>query len=137
MNDLAAASTIAQTIETLGIIGILALISIIFIYLHIKEVRLMQDTLKDINIRIKDLIESQKELNHSSSGSSANTGLCCSAAASTNYYTIGFRFDNKQYSGTDYDSYRVTVSQLEQETGFTFFPSLSDETKGKIVDLYW
>ena len=63
MNELAAASTIAQTIETLGIIGILALISIIFIYLHIKEVRMMQDTLKDINTRIKDLIESQKELN--------------------------------------------------------------------------
>ena len=63
MNELAAASTIAQTIETLGIIGILALISIIFIYLHIKEVRMMQDTLRDINTRIKDLIESQKELN--------------------------------------------------------------------------
>lgn len=54
-----------------------------------------------------------------------------------NYYTIGFRFNNEQYSGTDYDNYRVTVSQLEQETGFTFFPSLSDEVKGKIVDLYW
>ena len=63
MNELATASTIAQTVETLGIIGILALISIIFIYLHIKEVRMMQDTLRDINTRIKDLIESQKELN--------------------------------------------------------------------------
>lgn len=63
MNEIAAAGNIAKMIETLGIIGILALISIIFIYLHIKEVRLMQEMLKDLNIKIKDLIESQKELN--------------------------------------------------------------------------
>ena len=63
MNEIIAAGNIAKIIETLGIIGILALVSIIFIYLHIKEVRLMQEMLKDINIRIKDLIENQKELN--------------------------------------------------------------------------
>lgn len=63
MNEITTLGNIAQTIESLGVIGVLALISSIFIYLHIKEVRLMQDMLKDINIRIKDLIESQKELN--------------------------------------------------------------------------
>lgn len=63
MDEIAVAGNIAKMIETLGIIGILALISIIFIYLHIKEVRLMQEMLKDLNVKIKDLIESQKELN--------------------------------------------------------------------------
>lgn len=63
MSEISVAVNVAKMIETLGIIGILALISIVFIYLHIKEVRLMQEMLKDINIRIKDLIESQKELN--------------------------------------------------------------------------
>lgn len=63
MDEITTLGNIAQTIESLGVIGVLALISSIFIYLHIKEVRLMQDMLKDINIRIKDLIESQKELN--------------------------------------------------------------------------
>ncbi|MGL4851215.1 MAG: fimbrillin family protein [Phocaeicola sp.] len=55
-----------------------------------------------------------------------------------NYYTIGFRFDNKQYpSGTSYNSYRVTVAELEAETGFTFFPSLSSEVKGTIDSSQW
>lgn len=63
MNEIAAAVNIIKIIETLGIVGILGSISAVFIYLHIKEVRLMQEMLKDINMRIKDLIESQKELN--------------------------------------------------------------------------
>lgn len=55
----------------------------------------------------------------------------------TNYYTIGFRFNNEQYSGTNYDAYRVTVTALEQETGFTFFPKLSSDVKGKIDVSQW
>lgn len=55
----------------------------------------------------------------------------------TDYYTIGFRFDNKQYSDNSYNSYRVTVSELEKETGFTFFPKLSSDIKGKIETSQW
>lgn len=55
----------------------------------------------------------------------------------TNYYTIGFRFNNERYDGTNYNNYRVTVSELEEETGFTFFPKLSKAEKGQIVNAQW
>lgn len=52
------------------------------------------------------------------------------------YTTIAFKMDNKEPSGT-YDDYRLTVKELEDETGFTFFPSLSNEVKGKIEANKW
>jgi endonuclease G len=55
-----------------------------------------------------------------------------------NYYTIAFRIDNKIIpSGTNYNSYRVNVSDLEKETGFNFFPKLAKEAKETIDNTIW
>lgn len=53
------------------------------------------------------------------------------------YYTIGFKMDNKAPSNTDYNAYRMSVSELEAETGFTFFPELTDAVKAKIETSRW
>ena len=37
--------------------------------------------------------------------------------------------DNKAYSGTDYMSTAISVEELEQLTGFTFFPTLDAQAK--------
>lgn len=55
-----------------------------------------------------------------------------------NYYTIGFRINNQVIpSGNSYNSYRVTVSDLEKETGFTFFPKLANVVKESIDNTIW
>jgi endonuclease G len=49
------------------------------------------------------------------------------------YYTIGFKIANAVIpSGTTYNNYRMTVSDLEKETGYTFFPKLSAQAKSTI-----
>ncbi len=54
------------------------------------------------------------------------------------YYTIGFRINNQVIpSGNNYNTYRVSVSDLEKETGYTFFPKLSNEVKGTIDNTIW
>lgn len=53
------------------------------------------------------------------------------------YYTLGFRLDHKAHNHRDYNRYRVTVKSLEQETGFTFFPSIPVADKEVIVDSQW
>lgn len=53
------------------------------------------------------------------------------------YYTIAYRMDNKAPSSSTYTTYKLTISQLEKETGFTFFPKLSSEDKNKIVEDQW
>lgn len=63
MENLTEIGQFAQLVESLGIVGILTILSVVFIYLHIKELRVTQQTLNDINKRISDLIESQKDLN--------------------------------------------------------------------------
>lgn len=40
--------------------------------------------------------------------------------------TVGFWFENKAYSGTGYANYAVSVDQIEEWTGFDFFPNLPD-----------
>ena len=45
--------------------------------------------------------------------------------------------DNKAPSNTDYNAYRMSVSELEAETGFTFFPGLTDAVKAKIETSRW
>lgn len=45
------------------------------------------------------------------------------------FYTIAFKMDNKAYSGTDYMSTAISVEELEQLTGFTFFPTLDAQAK--------
>lgn len=61
MNEIATAEAIAKSIETMGVTGILALMCIIFVYLYIKEVRKMQHSLQEISLKIKDLLDNQKE----------------------------------------------------------------------------
>ncbi|MFD2554543.1 DNA/RNA non-specific endonuclease [Sphingobacterium tabacisoli] len=53
------------------------------------------------------------------------------------YYTIGFRINNANPSSKDYMTYKLKVEDLEKETGFTFFPALSKESKGKIDETVW
>lgn len=53
------------------------------------------------------------------------------------YTTIAFKMDNVYPSNEEYNNYRLTVKALEAETGFTFFPSLTDEVKGKIETNKW
>lgn len=54
------------------------------------------------------------------------------------YYTIGFRIENQIIpSGNNYNSYRVSVSDLEKETGYTFFPKLSGTVKATIDNTIW
>lgn len=53
------------------------------------------------------------------------------------YYTIGFRMDNAAPASSDYMQYTTTVSALEEETGFTFFPALSKDVKGTINTQIW
>lgn len=54
------------------------------------------------------------------------------------YYTIGFRINNQVIpSSTNYNSYRVSVSDIEKETGYTFFPKLSKTVKETIDNNIW
>ena len=51
-------------------------------------------------------------------------------------YTIGFRLNN-EFSPNALSSYEVTVAKLEEETGFTFFPSLTKAEKESIDRSFW
>ncbi|WP_333626950.1 DNA/RNA non-specific endonuclease [Sphingobacterium siyangense] len=54
------------------------------------------------------------------------------------YYTIAYKMDNAAPpSNSKYDNYRLTVSDLEKATGFTFFPDLNDTQKGNINTSIW
>lgn len=53
------------------------------------------------------------------------------------FTTIGFRFNNQVYSGTSYMNYAVSVKELENETGFTFFPSINETIKATLDKSKW
>ncbi|NCD72492.1 fimbrillin family protein [Mucilaginibacter agri] len=54
------------------------------------------------------------------------------------YYTIGFKIDNAIIPSTvTYNNFRVSVSDLEKETGFNLFPKLSEDIKGNIDNTIW
>lgn len=54
------------------------------------------------------------------------------------YYTIAFKMDNAEPSASaSLKSYQLTLSDLEKETGYTFFPSLSTSVKGQINSTIW
>lgn len=55
----------------------------------------------------------------------------------TNYYALGFKIDNSYPSSSNYNDYRVTVKQLEEDTGFTFFMGLGDDVKATIDTTKW
>lgn len=54
-----------------------------------------------------------------------------------NYQTIAFKLDHKAYGDTNYMKYAVSVSQLEETTGFTFFPSVPTEAKKNLNTSQW
>ena len=45
------------------------------------------------------------------------------------YQTIAFKMDNKKYSGNNYAQYALSVNELEEITGFEFFPQIDDQYK--------
>ena len=51
-------------------------------------------------------------------------------------HTIGFKLNN-EFSPNALSSYEVTVAKLEEETGFTFFPSLTKAEKESIDRSFW
>ena len=53
------------------------------------------------------------------------------------FYTIAFKMDNVSYSNRDYMKYAISVSTLEQETGFTFFPQLDESIKSQLDESKW
>lgn len=44
----------------------------------------------------------------------------------TDAQTVGFWFENKAYTGSTYSNYTVSVDEIEEWTGFDFFPNLPD-----------
>lgn len=54
-----------------------------------------------------------------------------------NYQTIAFKLDHKAYGDTQYMKYAISVSELENMTGFTFFPSLPSEVKKTLNTSQW
>lgn len=49
-----------------------------------------------------------------------------SSGVVTSASTVGFWFEHKTYTTSAYESYAVTVDQIEEWTGFDFFPNLPD-----------
>lgn len=48
-----------------------------------------------------------------------------------------YKLDHKAYSDTQYMKYAISVSELENMTGFTFFPSLPSEVKKTLNTSQW
>ncbi|MCS4228355.1 DNA/RNA non-specific endonuclease [Sphingobacterium sp. BIGb0165] len=54
------------------------------------------------------------------------------------YYTIAYKIDNTTPpSGSTFNNYKLTVSDLEKVTGFTFFPDLDNTKKESINTNIW
>ncbi len=53
------------------------------------------------------------------------------------FITIAFKFENKSYSGSGYMEEAISVKELEQETGFTFFPTIASSVKATLNTSQW
>lgn len=53
------------------------------------------------------------------------------------FTTIAFKFDNKTYSGTAYMNQAISVQELENLTGFTFFPTIDTSIKATLDKSKW
>lgn len=53
------------------------------------------------------------------------------------FTTIAFKFDNEAYTGTDYMKEAISVKELEDLTGFTFFPSIDASAKATLNTSNW
>ncbi len=55
-----------------------------------------------------------------------------------NYYSIGFKMDNKYFpTDNNFMSHRLSVADLEELTGLTFFPGLDPSIKRTIDNQIW
>jgi endonuclease G len=54
-----------------------------------------------------------------------------------NYYTTAYKFDNISPVNQKIDAHQMTVTELEKETGFTFFPLLPKIAKDTVIVEYW
>ena len=54
-----------------------------------------------------------------------------------NYYTTAYKFENIAPVNQNIDDYQMTVAELEEKTGFVFFPVLPTNAKDTIVAEYW
>ena len=54
-----------------------------------------------------------------------------------NYYTIAYKFENVAPENRNIDAYQMKVTELEEKTGFVFFPALPKNAKDKVVAEYW
>jgi len=56
----------------------------------------------------------------------------------SNYYAIGFKMDNKYFpTDNNFMSHRLSVADLEELTGLTFFPGLDPSVKRTIDNQIW
>lgn len=55
----------------------------------------------------------------------------------SSYYTIAFKMENVAPTKASYRDYQLSVSELEQQTGFTFFPLLPKSVKNVIDSNVW
>ena len=53
------------------------------------------------------------------------------------FRTIAFKLDQKEYSDKNYMKYAISVAELEEITGFTFFPTIDVEVKKNLNTNYW
>ncbi|MCD8073398.1 MAG: DNA/RNA non-specific endonuclease, partial [Alistipes sp.] len=53
------------------------------------------------------------------------------------YSTVAYKYANVYTTGSQFDNYKMSVNELEAETGFTFFPALSDEVKSNTDVSKW
>ena len=54
-----------------------------------------------------------------------------------NYFTIAYKFENVAPVNRNIDAYQMTVKELEEKTGFIFFPTLPKDAKNTVVEEYW
>jgi len=54
-----------------------------------------------------------------------------------NYFTIAYTFENIAPASRKIEAYQMTVRELEEKTGFVFFPTLPKHIKDTIEFEYW
>jgi len=54
------------------------------------------------------------------------------------YYTAAYKMDNSaSISNDQVNTYRISVKELEEQSGFTFFPTLTQDNKAKVESNLW
>ncbi|MCC8035927.1 MAG: DNA/RNA non-specific endonuclease [Rikenellaceae bacterium] len=53
------------------------------------------------------------------------------------FSTVAYKYDNVSTTGSNFDNYKLSVKELEDLTGFEFFPALSDAIKSNTDVTSW